>query len=390
MLAVCAGASAQASPDRVLIDAQLGRQVISELRFEPDRLVYERNGRVESAPLDGSVVAIVEPSGHAPRPKTSWIELADGQRLVGSPLVLGTSQPADWTASEGEGLVWTTPLLGSVKVPIGSLRRVVLRDAEAVAEFDDLNDVVVLANGDRMRGLLERLWPDVVLDVDGQLRTFDMNAISSITLANPDAPRTGSRVWLSDGSIVAVESIESTNNSIRIDPADPLQLAARDEAVVTINEVLAVAFESGGVSPLANLGVPEWKPLSEWALAPKLGDPAATLLGSAEVQLVGPVEATWDLPAGVRRVAVRARLREDCRVWGDCEVSLRVIAGEREVAPATTQRLHGGSPDTTFMIDLPSDAKACTLEVRIEEGLGGAIQDRVMLDGFVLLSSRAG
>lgn len=383
-------ASAQTSPDRVLIDAQLGRQVISELRFEADRLVYERNGRVESAALDGTVVAVVEPSGRAPRPKTSWIELADGQRLVGSALVLGSSQPADWAVSEGEGLVWSTPLLGSVRVPIGSLRRVVLREAEAVAELDELNDVVVLANGDRTRGLLERIWPDVVLDVDGELRTFDMNAVSSITLANPEQEHTGSRVWLSDGSILAVDSIISINTGVRLDPADPLELAARETALLTIHEVLAVAFASGGVRPLAELGPPAWEALSGWALPPRMGDAESTLLGSAEVELIGPVEARWDLPAGTRRVAVRVRLREDCRVWGDCQVSLAVVSGDGARVPMGSNRLHGDAPDATFMVDVPTGRGGSSLVIRVDEGLGGAIQDRVMVDGYVLLSNGAG
>lgn len=381
---------AQSSPDRVIIDARLGRQVISELRFEADKLTYERNGRVESAALDGSVVAVVEPSGRAPRPKTSWIELADGQRLVGSPLVLGSSQPADWAVSEGEGLVWATPLLGSVKVPIGLLSRVVLRESETVAEVDELNDVVVLANGDRTRGLLERIWPDVVLDVDGQIRTFDMSAVSSITLANPKAERSGSRVWLSDGSIVAVDSLISINNSVQLDPADPLELAARETALLTIHEVLAVAFASGGVRPLADLGPPAWEALSGWALPPRMSDPQLTLLGSAEVELIGPVAARWDLPAAARRVAVRVRLRDDCRVWGDCEVSVAVVDPQGQSSPIGSHRLHGGAPDATFTVDLPAITGSRVLELRVEEGLGGAIQDRVMVDGFALLSSGAG
>jgi hypothetical protein len=97
------------------------------------------------------------------------------------------------------------------------------------------------------------------------------------------------------------------------------------------------------------------------------------------------VSASWPLPSGVRRVAIRARLRDDCRVWGDCQVTVRV--GEVE---QLSQRLSGDRPQATFTIDLPTDVPFGELEVLVEEGQGGTVQDRVMLDGFVLLSSEAG
>ncbi len=385
LLAIAGVASAQVSRDRVLIDDALERHVVGNIRFESDEIAFERGGVEERLPLDGSVVAVVEPSDRAPRPRDSWVELTDGQRLIGAPLILGSAEVAALTEATGEpGLVWSTPLMGSVRVPLDALRRVVLREGVAQAPHDNLNDVLVLNNGDRTRGLLERLWPNIVLDVDGQLRTFELSAVSSITLANTAAERTGSRVWLSDGSVIGVDSIETTSDGIRIAPARPVALAGRDQAVVTIDEILAVAFESGGVRPLADLGMPEWEALSSWALPPVVEDADQVLLGAARIELIGPVVASWELPEGVRRVALRARLRDDCRIWGDCEVS--VVVGSR---PATVARLHGDSPDAAFTVDLPADATGGQLSIRIDEGRNGAIQDRVMIEGFVLLSNRA-
>jgi|GEM_PF-5808259 len=374
---------AQAAPDRVLIDSDLGRQVVSDVRFEPGKISYERGGRRQSMALDGTTVALVEPSGNAPRPRDSWIELADGQRFVGMPVYLSTIEAAEFKGQTGDiGLAWSTPLLGTVRVPLDALRRVVLSEGTMPAEYDELNDVLVLTNGDRPRGLLERVWPDIVLDMDGQSRTFDLTAVSSITLANPDAEHTGSRVWLSDGSIVAVENIETVREGVMLDLAQPVGTEQQLLAPLTMNEVLAVAFESGGVRPLADLGAPKWERLDGWTLPPVVGDHDRTLLGSAEVELIGPVSASWAIPSDVRRVAIRARLRDDCRVWGNCDVT--VVVGGRA---STTERLSGDRPQATFTIDLEADTPPGELEVRVEQGLGGTIQDRVMLDGFVLLSS---
>lgn len=382
-------AMAQASPDRVLIDDALERHVVAEVRFEPDAISFERerDGARTTLPLDGSVVALVEPSGRSPRPRNSWIELADGQRLVGAPLVLGSAEAAALSEATAEpGLVWSTPLLGSVRVPLEALRRVVLREDGHHAEFDELNDVLVLNNGDQTRGLLERLWPDVVLESDGQMRTFELSAVASISLANPRESATGSRIWLSDGSVLAVDSIVSSDEGVSLLPAAPVELSSRERAVVTMDEVLAIAFESGGVRPLAELGQPQWEALSQWALPPMAQDPDRVLLGAAKIELIGPVKATWALPPGVRRVSIRARLRDDCRTWGDCQVSVAV--GERTIAG---KRLSGDSPDATFTIDLADDggraAEPSALTVLIEEGRNGAVQDRVMIEGFILRSS---
>ena len=62
------------------------------------------------------------------------------------------------------------------------------------------------------------------------------------------------------------------------------------------------------------------------------------------------------------------------------------MVGDR---PAATARLHGGSPDTAFKIDLQADLSGQPLSIRIEEGRNGAIQDRVMIEGFVLLSNNS-
>lgn len=379
-----AAALGQASPDRVVIDAELERTLVTDVRFEPGRLVYSTAGRQVSTPLDGSVVALMEPSGIAPRPRDSWIELIDGQRFVGMPVFLSTAQAEEFALASGEvGMAWSTPLLGNLRVPLDALRRVVLREAATPAEFDELNDVLVLSNGDRTRGLLERVWPDVVLDVDGQSRSFELNEVASITLANPGEEPVGSRVWLSDGSIVAVDALETVPDGVAIDLAAPVGTPDQTLAPLTMNEVLAVAFESGGVVPLAALGPPRWDPSASWTLPPVMGDPDRQLLGSAAIELIGPVTASWSIPSDVRRVAIRARLREDCQVWGDCEVTVSVGG-----AVAFTERLHGESPQARFMIDLPSgEAPIGVLEIRVAEGLGGSIQDRVMLDGFLLLSS---
>lgn len=379
--------ASQASPDRVVIDAQLQRQTISDLRFAAGRIEFEIAGKPGLLPLDGSVVAITEPNGHAPKPRHSWLELTDGQRVVGSRVVLPSVDAVERAMidSSVEVLPWSTPLLGDLRVPLEAIRRVVFQEDAVLADHDPLHDVLVLSNGDRTLGLVERLWPRIVLEVDGQLRTIELESVASITLANPATERSGSMVWLSDGSIVSAERLISSAEGVELTLAKPLDRSSTGLAPLTMNEVLAVAFQSAGVRPLSSLGMPRWTADGSWAMPPTLGDAKRTLLGSAEIELVGPVTARWALPSGTRRIVVRARLREDCVVWGDCEFSL--TAGDSGVVRA---RIHGDAPEATFTLDIDSRHAGVDLVARVESGQGGAIQDRIMLDGFVLLASGRG
>lgn len=387
VLALVGGALAlQASPDRVVIDSQLQRRTVSDLRFAPGRIEFESGGRAGVLPLDGSVVAITEPNANAPRPRHSWLELTDGQRLVGSRVVLPSVAEVERAMIDAPlGVMpWVTPLLGEVRVPIESIRRIMFQEDAPRAEHDPLNDVLVLANGDRTLGLIERLWPKVVVDLDGRMRTIEPESIASITLANPRTERRGSALWLSDGSVVSAGTLNTSAAGVEIELATPLDGATPALAPLTMNEVLAVAFQSAGVRPLSELGMPQWQADGPWALPPRLGESDRALLGMAEIELVGPVTSRWRLPAGARRIAVRARLREDCVVWGDCEISMVVGGGM-----PSTARLHGPSPEALFTLDIDAVGAAGDLVVRVESGRGGAIQDRVLLDGFVLLTTGA-
>ncbi|GIW73923.1 MAG: hypothetical protein KatS3mg103_0445 [Phycisphaerales bacterium] len=299
-------------------------------------------------------------------------------------------EPDETTSDAGDRLVWSTPMLGALTVPLESLRRVVLREHLPQAAFDPLHDVLVLANGDRLLGLLETIWPQVVMDVQGTIQRFDPSAVASITLANPPAEPTGTRLWLSDGSILDVSALRSQQRLVRLTPASPVGLLAREQATVTMGEILAVAFERHRVRPLASLGTPQWMSDSPWAIPP--GPPQAdqALLGMAPVELVGPGVARWTLPQDARRLALRLRLREDCRVWGDCTVTVGLdLPGQGEKTLAQ-HRLHDRQPQATVAIDLAQTSgpnhgqgQAATLWVRIDEGQRGAIQDRVLADGFV-------
>jgi len=383
--------TAPAPIERVILTADLQRHSVSGVRFLPDGLAFERDGRQERVPLDGSVIALTEAAGHAPTPRGAWIQLNDGQRVAGVPATdrtvadsAGADSPDAATPDAGPAVdasfAWSSPLLGELAAPMDAIRTIVLDPDLPAAPFSELADAVVLINGDLRRGLIESIGRDVVLRDDrGSLERLPLSSIASITLANPPASARGAMAWLADGSVVATRRLESEADGVRATLAPPLERVGHAPPLPG-HAILAVAFADAGVRPIASLGEPQgFDPVGRpWAHPPAVGDPERTLLGAAPITIVGPARARWDLPADARRLSLRLRLREDCTTWGDCRATITING--RSVGEV---RLHAGKPQATFQADVPAGGPA-TLGLSLGPGANGVIQDTVLLDGFLL------
>ncbi|MEO1009245.1 MAG: hypothetical protein AAFX79_11825 [Planctomycetota bacterium] len=367
--------------DRVLVDASLERRAIGAPVFEGDRVRFLSARGESSLPIDGGVIAIADASGVAPEPRGAWVELIDGQRIVGSPPLPGDAD-ARRPGSE-DTLAWSSPLLGELALPIEAVQRVVLDDSATAAPLDELADVLVYVNGDVVRGIVEEIGDEVVVDIDGMVDRVPLAYLTSFSLANPPRPPRGTRVWLADGSVVQVDRLRSLADGVRLDPSEAM--LARDTQPpppLRPGEVLAVAFESGNVVPLVRLGLPEIEAVGgrRWAPPPRAGDADRALLGAPAIEISGPTEASWTVPADARRLSLRVRLRPDGRTWGDCLVRVSV---DGMAEGASVVRLWGERPEADFVVDLPGGTPR-TLRLAIEAGERGTIQDRVLLDGLVL------
>lgn len=374
-VALSMGAHAQIDGSRVLLDARGESHQIRLISISDEAIIYEDAlGRRRQAtvggyvallpalPADASPAAL--PSGAMPSTDSGVLELSDGQRFPGRPAPTG---------GEDDALVWSHPTFGLVSAPIDSIARLALQPpAGAAATLPDENridDQLVLVNGDRLVGFLVSFGDPVEFEVDGETIAIPLDRISEATLANPPSPMSGMVVWLDDGSVAVVASLET-----RLDESVSIRLPDGQSALVPLEAVRAVAFDAGRLRPLATQSLVSQRAIGERGVF----DPVRVLassyapsdLNAPDIEFPGPMETVWALPAGAVRLAGVAELPLEALPWGDCEL---VIA--QNGAEILRERLSQERTRLEFSLPVePGD-----LRIAIEPGAYGPISDRVVL-----------
>lgn len=292
---------------------------------------------------------------------TAYLELVDGQRIPGG---LGAD-------SEGRP-VWQSPWIQDLPFDLERIR-VVRLDPEARVEMAEDEDVVVLANGDELRGLVERIGAYVEIEVEGpngprSVKVL-LSRVGSISLVNPVESVSGAMSWFRGGHRLA-------SRTVRIDDDGYVRLVepalGGDVAEVPLEHLIAIALRAERLSPLSAAPVrvdrgeaPGRRP---WIPPPSLA-PGHHAFDAAPIRLDGPLEATFEMPtspvdvigtlerpadSGVGRLVVVVR-------DGDQEVGRHVLDADRSVA------------DLAVRID------SGRLVIEIEEGGDGPFRDTVTI-----------
>ena len=158
-----------------------------------------------------AAVAVAPTTAPAAAPFT--LILSDGDRLVGEPASL-----------DGETLTWAEPLLGRLPVNVG--RAVVLGRGADVAVPDERpkQDVVTLANGDTVAGILSGL-ADGKLTIqggDGNTTPVPLAGVTRLALASTGtggaAMGRAFQVRLTDGSLVTVTALSIQGDTVSLTP----------------------------------------------------------------------------------------------------------------------------------------------------------------------------
>lgn len=325
----------------------------------------------------------------APRITSGVIDLTDGQRYPGD---LSSEPPAD------ESLVWSHRTFGRLDFPI---ERVLRFQRPGTARADRApasaaSDTLRLINGDVLRGFIEALSDPTRIEVDNQPIELPMSRIAGAEFSNTSVRPTGIHVWLSDGTVAAVERI-----TIDTDRRATLHLELGPSESAEWSYVRAVAFDAGRLLPLAS--VPplsqepsagrRWTSSVTYEIPPGPGPgsgsgPGETIamevaaLNAPDITVPGPMRVSWELPQGARRVAGSAALDAGTAPWGDCEIV--ILAGEREVL---RKELTQESGPIAFNIEL---AGARTFTIATEPGRYGPILDRVVLSRPLVLMGPKG
>lgn len=340
------------------------------------------------------------------------VVLTDGQRLIGrvaeprpaqsTPTGASANKPA---AGESQSLVLEISALGStpIAVALEQIARVetLVDTALGNSASDDVSlahpantnapqdDSVVLLNGDAVHGFVESLGAEVV--VQGKSgeppARFPLARVARIVMANPPTPPTGPRVWLSDGSVIALASGA-------VDSEDFLSAAGQVGGALHAKptEVTGLVMDAGLLTPLSECAVAEYHAAPEraWTRPPRTvrGDGP---LNAGNIELPGPMTVEWTLPPSAARLSGSVELARSTERWGDCVVVIEDAAAGAPPKRLFNQRLTADAPSAAFDVALSSAVARADhrLRVMVQAGENGPILDRVVLVRPILLLEAA-
>jgi hypothetical protein len=387
---------------RILLDRGLVERPVRLISIDRSSVSYEEAGLVRTEPVTEHLALLPAPeapqpserSGRAaarpgaPRPApaqeltsspTRYLELTDGQLLTGA---LATDR-----APGPESVRWQNPVVGAVELKLDEVSRVRLAGdgPGAILARSDAADQVMLINGDRLEGFVEGLGPVVRVSIGQQVRQVPADRVREVVLANPPVPAHGPVAHLRDGSILSVREIR-TSRVGEVSLAASLLQASEDSenhvpgaATLPLADIRAYVFDASSLVALARLPIARQRPLGDRRWSPPAGPVAGpALLGAADIQVPGPGELEWAVPAGAVRLATTIQLPRAAWTWGDCRVSLS-LAGPGGTMTLFSARVWSEEPAAAVNIALPSPGAGRTLRLTLEPGPYGSVQDRVTL-----------
>ncbi len=303
---------------------------------------------------------------------TGLVELTDGQRYPGERLQ---------AENDGESLAWRHPMFGRMSFALDDVRRAgfdtpARERIERSAWAGGSKDVAWLANGDVLEGFLVAIGERVELQTDGGEASAPMDRVSGLALSGRPKLTRGPRFWLDEGTVCSVNAASSAGAGWT-----SITLSGGQTARIPMNSIRAMVFDAGVIAPLSSLPAPSVAPVGDRdvldgvRVLPSSTTPA---WNAYDLELGGPLSATWVMPAGALRFSAIVELPLATQPWGDCEIVV-LVDGE----PAWQARLSPAEPSAR--IAMTAAGRRLTVEVR--PGAHGVVNDRpVLRRALVILS----
>lgn len=188
-----------------LLDATLEPRRVELVSIDKSGVVVEGESGRSTISID-DVARLTQVADFSASPITADLMLAGGFRIAGAPGGL-----------EGNRLIWASPTLGETAVPIEHVRAIVFASDVRLPPASP-QDVLLLANGDRMTGIVleaDEAGLKVDSETAGEVR-LDWPAVLAWQLADVGASspwRPAFRVELSDGSALPAEAVSLDGES---------------------------------------------------------------------------------------------------------------------------------------------------------------------------------
>ena len=352
-----------AEVDVVKWDLSIQKGSLELLDSERVSIVSESEKRINIAP---GAIAFVEfrsstkSTGDIGEVSNGLLRLVDGTRYTG------------WAEVEGGQFVWRNWWSGTVRPKVESIYSFVEHGRNAPPHADG-EDVVVLANGDVISGLVLDIGSNIEIElVDETIIAVPIDRVKSVALVNPLKPSRGTRVWLKPGDEISIDDYQFDQG---------IGLRVGDHETVLSTSMTAIAFDVSGIQPLASIE-PELLELEE---SPRYRIPRVSIpegawpLDAPWFELQGPLRAEWKLDAPGLGFVARVVLPEYAQKHGSVE--LVVLTGDEELYSMT---LDSQRTSADIAVRVPGK----TLVIELREGAGGPLQNTVRFERAVLLDSR--
>jgi len=337
-------------------------------------------------------LTLTRPRPSTPEAQQSVLTLRDGQVLVGE-LVPSNDDEAVRLKIDQDRVV---------QVSLDEMRWLAI-DAKRSAPEAGEDDALLLATGEVLLGFVETFTQDAVGFIVGDAADaieIPLDRIEALTIANkPEAPKVepGSlRVTTTDGSKLLINRAtltpgeeggelvgESTLPMLSSRGADEgVSTQASSRLTLPMDRVLTIEPVSTDTSltPLAKVG---WEVSAGGEVFGVAMPPRVMPDGS--IRLHAPVQVSFDLPEGARRLAFTVAMQLDDsipasrRKMAGCEVV--VYVGGEAIARHTLTPESGPK-----RLNLPLTGGE--LRLALEPGVNGPVLDRVAITGAELLVSK--
>lgn len=317
---------------------------------------------------------------------TKYFTLIDGQVIKGSLL---DSEDDDFIVCSlysgsiirGRGSI---PLERLLSITDRAVREDPADQAEATeTKLDAESDTITTMNGDVLVGFIESIGLSTSIATRRGVLEISSGQIRSINLANFPQQEEGIYISTNDDLHLRVSSFD-------FDFQHPL--------TVTVDAV-SLGFDTDArdvwlLDPESPVGVhvvhPSLRVVSLTTIEPELVEPtggrawtpAPTVLGSltdpilSSIDLHAPVRVVYSLPRGTTRFA--CKLVVPVNTWTDCIASVYSISYSGQRTELVVQQLNEEHPVELINAVLGSDTEK--IEVRIDPGAFGPIQDRVLIE----------
>lgn len=307
---------------------------------------------------------------------TKYIMLTDGQVMKGR---ITDSFDADKLAIT---LYTGTTIRSGAMIPLENILTIADSPIATSYELVAADDSITTRNNDVLRGFIESIGRTTSISVGRDVLEIPLDQISTINFANIPERIAGVYISTNDDLHLRVSSFDfDFQHPLTVD-VDSVSLGLPSDArdVWLLDPSAPAGIElvhpSQRVISLCSIKPELTEPTGDrdWTPTPTaMSNEANPVLGT--IDLHAPVRVVYPLPKGATRFA--CDLVAPINTWTDCIAKVYSISYAGQRTELLNKQLNADHPSQSLNVELnPDTAK---IEIRIDPGAFGPIQDRVLL-----------